>query len=362
MSRMSRSSRASTARESVFKRPAHLDALVANVEAGRSSNWDRLDEEAEDEGSDDWDGGVSSLRSRDRGDSYTAGLLEDAQREAEVLRGMNDHMHKQLKGCMAELELHRSHAEDYKRMLEAAEEDICHVHEMLDEKTIRLETAKMALERNDKAAAKHASDLHTAHTALKAMRRRNAELDRKVRSSGGDPGFAAGPAAASAAAASSGRDPDEELSEAAISALIPIAHDVDVQCDLRPSSRGSMRASGRSYDDDGDGSSGGSSSVSCFSCFFGGGQRPVHAHAHDSRRLHAATREAAVQCEPHFLLEVAPSAKLTKGSSTAALLAKRHARELEGFSATGPPKELMMEARPQAMGGDGASGNGKQTV
>jgi hypothetical protein len=158
--------RAERARESVFRRPADLDAIVARVVAegqgdGASSS---LDATLDDDGDDDY--GLGGRRYRDRR-SPDAEDLEDLRGEMVVLRMQHHHTQRQLKGALAELALHKQYAEEYKEHLELAEADLCAAHEHVADLSERLETAQEGNRRNAEMAQQLLMHLNTTRLELK---------------------------------------------------------------------------------------------------------------------------------------------------------------------------------------------------
>ena len=183
-----RSSRAESrsGRESVFTRPAHLDALVARVEAGESfahedddgglehDRNDRYSDRYGDRYGDDDSpvrdryndryGDRASLRSpdssRDRETSMrkTEGSapvireleneLEDTRRELTGAHMQDDQMQGQLRSLKTELELHKKHCQEFKTMLELTESDLAEAQENGGLLSHRLQLAQEASRRN----------------------------------------------------------------------------------------------------------------------------------------------------------------------------------------------------------------------
>jgi ParB-like chromosome segregation protein Spo0J len=235
-------------------RPAHLDALVARVEAGSSY-------EDEDEGDmmNDRYGG----RGRGPSDDATAERLEDMEREQTVLRMQNEHMSRQLKGALAELALHKKHAEEFKALLELAEVDLCAAHEHSADLSQRLQLAQEGNRRTADMAQQLLMHLDTTRVELKAQTRRvelleNARATRKpgaATEQHAQPGLSSGGPSVDGAvtqASDSARDasagPTQPTGDALLAqlssraALTPVTHDVGVQVDLGSASRADGKA------------------------------------------------------------------------------------------------------------------------
>lgn len=208
---------AAAPRESVFTRPAHLDALVANLESA-GDDYDRR--YRRDSAASEYDGAADS-----------AGMLEDAQREAEVLRLQNEHLNRQLKGAMAELALHKRHADEYKRLLETAEMDLVAAHETTTDLSQRLQLAQEGNRRNADMAQQLLTHLNTTRVELKAQTLRNAQLDLERA------GLAAHSSSSEGGEGNPHQQPPQQspLYAGATSraALVPVTHDIGVQVESK---------------------------------------------------------------------------------------------------------------------------------
>ena len=156
-------------RESVFERPAHLDALVASVAAGAATVVDEYE-------GDSYDTRYGSRDSHESSYEMHAAALEEAEREAEVSRLQNDHLTRQLKGAVAELELHKRHAREFKAMLEIAEADLSAAHEHSSDLSHKLKLAQEGNRRNAECASQLLTHLNTARVDLKAQTTKNEQL------------------------------------------------------------------------------------------------------------------------------------------------------------------------------------------
>ena len=237
-----RASRAERPRESVFKRPTNLDDICARVEAGEPSGYEQFDDED--------DGGSGRRRAR-AGSSEDGGQLEDLRREMQVLQMQHAHTSRQLQGAVAELDLHKRHAEEYKELLELAEADLCAAHEHTADLSQRLQLAQEGNRRNAEMAQQLLIQLDTTRVELKAQARR--EVDYRMSSfrqseckshgaattvastaASTTASTAASTAAPTGADASGACSPSHEwLSSRAL--LTPVTHDAGVQVDIRPS-------------------------------------------------------------------------------------------------------------------------------
>lgn len=206
-------------RESVFTRPAHLDALVASLD-DPGNEWDRCSRRE------------SNASVLGGGNAVDAGMLEEAQREVEVLRLQNEHVNRQLKGAMAELALHKRHAEEFKRLLETAEADLVAAHETTTDLSQRLQLAQEGNRRNADMAQQLLTHLNTTRVELKAQTLRNAQLEQE-REEGRSSSSAAG---MEGAAVQHHPASTQSLYSGITSraALVPVTHDVGVQVDTKP--------------------------------------------------------------------------------------------------------------------------------
>ena len=229
-----RASRAERPRESVFKRPTNLDEICARVEAGEPSGYEKFDDE--DDGGGRW---------RTRAGSSEGGQLEDLQREMQVLQMQHAHTSRQLQGAVAELDLHKRHAEEYKELLELAEADLCAAHEHTADLSQRLQLAQEGNRRNADMAQQLLIQLDATRVELKAQARREDSRLSSFRQSGNTshPTQPGASSTASSAVAPTGADssgacaPSHEwLSSRAL--LTPVTHDAGVQVDLPRSSGG----------------------------------------------------------------------------------------------------------------------------
>jgi hypothetical protein len=140
-------------RESVFTRPAHLDNVVARIEAGESFA------DCENEAYSRY-GGPQSGRysnglgrlSRDGHNSAASHAIEDMGREMEVLRRQNSNLERQLAGAVAELELHKRHCHEFRTMLEVVEGDLATAHENYSLATVKCQSMHEASRRNSEMA------------------------------------------------------------------------------------------------------------------------------------------------------------------------------------------------------------------
>jgi hypothetical protein len=284
-------------RESVFQRPAHLDALVAAVEGGHTYE---VDEPPDDDGDGRRDRGRQS-----RGDSGAEMLIEEAQREAEVARLQNDHLNRQLKGAIAELELHKRHAKEYKAALEAAEADLSAAHEHVSDLSQKLQVAQEANRRNADMAQQLLTHLNAARVELKSQVRKNEQLQLELSSADLPHGGHGAPPVAGAPATDLAQRRLSRLSRAGRVSL----PDAKIQLWDRPHSRAALK--------------------------------PV-------------THDQGVQ------VNLAPARSKLEGGSkfgSVAMIAMQHARELEDVHrelqqrvAAVPPTELAMERRPEPHG------------
>ncbi|KAL1528622.1 hypothetical protein AB1Y20_009960 [Prymnesium parvum] len=188
-----RSSRADerSGRESVFTRPAHLDDVVARINAGESF----ADDDDEDMGGRydarsrkvDRSGRSSSERSpgRDRrADRYAdskrssmgGAMLEELEREVTVMRTQNSFLEKQLAGCMQELELHKRHGREFKTLLEVAELDLAASYENYSHASDKLRQAQEASRRNSEMAQQLLTHLNSCRAELKGKTLQNERL------------------------------------------------------------------------------------------------------------------------------------------------------------------------------------------
>jgi len=163
-------------RESVFQRPPDLDAIVAR--AAEASSRD------EDPGSGRWDADDFPSR-EDRyggggGGGASAAELEEAQREAEVAQQQAAHLEKQLRGAIAELELHKRHGREFKALLEQSEADLCASHEHTADLQQRLQLAQEGNRRNADMAQQLLKHLNSSRVELKAHARRVAQLEERT--------------------------------------------------------------------------------------------------------------------------------------------------------------------------------------
>ena len=246
-------------RESVFAPPANLADILAKVNAGTP-----LDDDDDDDGRgryDDDRGGRGRYDDdrggRGRGNSEMEGMIEDAQREAEVSRMQAEHLERQLKGAVAELSLHKRHAQEFKTTLEAAEADLAASHEHVTDLSQKLQLAQEGNRRNAEMAQQLLIHLNTARVELKAQTRKNAQLQNEIaalQGEGGAPGDILADASSerlsqrlsegSCGGAGLGRGGagwrGSAASESAAverfgtrAMLTPVTHDVGVQVDLR---------------------------------------------------------------------------------------------------------------------------------
>ena len=151
-------------RASVLGRPPDLDAIVARAEA---------DDWKDPRTSVDWAAGSSS-----------AVAVEDAQREAEIARQRAEFLEKQLKGAIAELELHKKHGREFKTLLEQSEGDLCAATEHAADLQQRLQLAQEGSRRNADMAQQLLKHLNTSRVEAKAQARRNAQLEAELASRG----------------------------------------------------------------------------------------------------------------------------------------------------------------------------------
>ena len=219
-------------RASVLGRPPDLDAIIARAEA------------------DDWkDPRISIDNWAAGGSSSSAVAVEDAQREAEIARQRAEFLEKQLKGAIAELELHKKHGREFKTLLEQSEGDLCAATEHAADLQQRLQLAQEGSRRNADMAQQLLKHLNTSRVEAKAQARRNAQLEAELAESrralatgrgevapfNGSP-VASLPSPLHAADSTPSASLVARLSSRA--ALTPVTHDVGVQADLR-SARGS---------------------------------------------------------------------------------------------------------------------------
>ena len=152
--------------------------------------------------------------------------VEDLQREVQVLRMQHAHATRQLKGAVAELEVHRNHAAEYKALLELAEEDLCAAHEHVADLSQRLQLAYEGNRRNAEVAQQLLMHLNATRLELKAQACSPAEVPKD------------------ATVAKSAATP---VRHSARTVLTTVTHDFGVQADLLPASerRATMSTSPR---------------------------------------------------------------------------------------------------------------------
>ena len=225
-------------RESVFTRPTDLDAIVARAAAS-------------DDASSAWEtggiGGAHPGRDDARSmDDSSLEMLEDAQREAEVARQQVDHLAKQLRGAVAELELHRRHGREFKALLEESESDLCAAHEHAADLQQRLQLAQEGNRRNSDMAQQLLRHLNSTRVELKAQARRTSLLESELAASRAARTDEAAErhGASSDAEGHEGVAPDSPVSQDMSSshvpllarlgpraALTPVTHEIGVQVD-----------------------------------------------------------------------------------------------------------------------------------
>ena len=151
-------------RASVMGPPPDLAAIVARAERGG------------DGAPPSWDD--TPLDGQFRGTSEPADwMVEEAQREAEVARQQAAYLEKQLKGAVAELELHKRHGREFKQLLEQSEADLCASHEHAADLQQRLQLAQEGNRRNSDMAQQLLKHLNSTRVELKAQTRKNAQLE-----------------------------------------------------------------------------------------------------------------------------------------------------------------------------------------
>jgi len=163
-------------RESVFAPPANLANILATIESGGTFS-DAGTGGRYGDGYDDCMRYDDGRHGHGRGgDSEMEAMIDEAQRDAEVSRMQADHLGRQLKGAVAELALHKRHAQEFKAMLEAAEADLAASHEHSIDLGQKLQLAQEGNRRNADMAQQLLTHLNTARVELKAQTRKNAQL------------------------------------------------------------------------------------------------------------------------------------------------------------------------------------------
>jgi len=182
--RVSSYSSRSSGRESLFTRPAHLDDLVARIEAGET-----FEDTSESRHESRYDFGRPRSRSSandsaDDADERTSrcskhhleAQLEEADRDKEVMRMQIEQHRRQQKSRETELELHKKHGAEFRALLEVAEGDLAASNEKNLELSHKLQLAQEASFRNADMAQQLLTHLNSCRAELKAKSLLNEHL------------------------------------------------------------------------------------------------------------------------------------------------------------------------------------------